>query len=151
MIAWFAAAALAATPALVPDRAVVAAPCVVDPADPCWDDAPALTRFAPEERVPGPAVSADVRLAWRGNQLLVKVGELPADTVVEVTLNRGVNTDDAVAYATGARYIAGGADCACRCSPRRQASCPRCGRGLRWGRAISPRPSRCCSGRRRRR
>ncbi len=48
MIAWFAAAALAATPALVPDRAVVAAPCVVDPADPCWDDAPALTRFAPK-------------------------------------------------------------------------------------------------------
>ncbi len=76
----------AATPRLLPDRAVVLPPCTSRAEDACWDDAPQLTRFAPPEGVLAPALTAAVRLAWTEEALLIRADDLPDGGRIEVSL-----------------------------------------------------------------
>jgi len=72
----------------VPGPFAVASVCGVDPDDACWDDAPVLARFAPAPGLLEATATADVRLAWHEDGLLVRIDTLPSDSWVEVGLAR---------------------------------------------------------------
>ena len=113
------ASALAASPArtapdtqasgphpLLPAAALNLPPCVEDAADACWQDAPALREFRPAAGGVTAPATAMVRLAWDpGGDLLVRVEELPAHALVELTL--ATNPDDRLDTAAFAQLDAG--------------------------------------------
>src|SRR5688572_14223480 len=87
LVALLVVVAQAATLPTMPGRAVVILPCDAEPAAPCWDQATKLERFAPQTRVLAAPLVADVRLASKEGKLLVRVGALPADTTLEVSVS----------------------------------------------------------------
>lgn len=77
----------------LPDRALVLPKCDRDPADPCWQTAPRLARFAPPPTLEAAPVEADVRVAWDGGAVLARVGAVPDGARVELVLSRGESDD----------------------------------------------------------
>ena len=81
--------AAASTLSVVPGQVIQAAPCTAKPSARCWARAQALYRFAAEAEAELAPVDLDVRLAWEGEDVLIKAKGLSADQHIEVVVSPG--------------------------------------------------------------
>lgn len=95
-------ASAAASPRLLPDRALVLPPCSADADASCWLGAPTLTRFAAPDGLTASALTAQVRLAWSEGALLVFAEGLPAGGQIEVSLGAPDGVEPVWSAQTGA-------------------------------------------------